>query len=338
VNIPWTIPGGRIFGIPVRLHLTLFIFFAWQVWRAVELLGTRGLWLGPVLILMAYVTTLLHELGHCFAGEHVGGHADQILLWPLGGLAFLEGLPQRPGPQIFTSLAGPAVNVAICIILGVILGVAGKAHGILPATPIIGTHMPWPPDISLTWFLVCYAFGFSVLNAAFNLMPAYPLDGGKVLVWSLTPRMGYWRAAMVGTMVGMIFGGGLAIVGLFQMRPMLVLLGLFIGGASWLYRKQLAQAGPGLDGDTFGYDFSQGYTSLERSAGGRPPREPRRPGPIRRWLDRRAARRREREMTEELAVRRRVDELLQKINDAGMGALSEREKTFLKDASKRFKT
>jgi len=212
--------------------MTLFIFFIWQVWRAVELLGTRGLWLGPVLMAMAYVTTLLHELGHCFAGERVGGHADQILLWPLGGLAFLEGLPQRPGPQIFTSLAGPAVNVLICMILGIILAAFGKAHGILPAMPIIGADMNWPGDISLPWFLVCYAFGFSVLNAAFNLIPAFPLDGGRVLVWGLTTRLGYFRAAMAGTSIGMMFGGGLAVFGLLSMRPMLLLLGLFIAGVA----------------------------------------------------------------------------------------------------------
>lgn len=337
MTLRWTIPGGRVFGIPVRIHVFLLVFFAIEVIRAIDIFEWQGLWLGALMVALGYGCILLHELGHCFAGEHVGGHADQILLWPLGGLAFLEGLPQRPAPQIFTSLAGPAVNVVICIILGTILAVTGHAGEISAAMPIFGHGLPWPSDVGIGWFLVTYTFGFNLLNALFNLIPAYPLDGGKILVWGLTTRMGYWRAAMAGTMVGMAFGIGLGIYGLFAREPMLLLLGIFVWVMCKYERTRLNAGGPGLDGDTFGYDFSQGYTSLERGHH-QAPREPRAPGPIRRWLDRRAARRREREMTEELSVRRRVDELLQKINADGMGALSEREKSFLKDASKRFKS
>jgi Zn-dependent protease len=314
------------------------VFFVTELIRAVRIFGWEGLWLGALMALLAYATTLTHELGHCFAGEKFGGHADSIMLWPLGGLAMLDGVPQRPAPQILTALAGPAVNVVECVILGIILAAAGRTGEIWAAMPIFGHGLPWPESVGIAWFLVTYAFGFGLLNCLFNLIPAYPLDGGRVFVWALTTRMGYWHAAMKGTMVGMVFAIGMGVYGLIDRRPMFVLLAIFVWVMCKWERGRLQSAGPGIEGDVFGYDFSQGYTSLEGGGGQAPARPPRKPGPIRRWLDRRAARRRERAVTEELAVRRRVDELLQKINADGMNALSEREKSFLRDASKRFKS
>lgn len=336
----WTVPGGRVFGIPIKLHLFLLVFFLIELVHTCELFGWHGLWIGLLQWVLIYVFILMHELGHCFAGEHQGGEAEEILLWPLGGLAMIGGVPQRPGPQIITNIAGPAVNLMFCILFATIMWIGGMAKYITMAMPIFGSFsVPWPfaSGVGIVWYLVCYAFAVNLLNMLFNLIPAYPLDGGKVLVWSLTKKFGYHRAAMIGTTVGFTFAILLGLAGLFMRRPMLVLLAIFLWFSCRMERSALSAGGAHMEGDIFGYDFSGGYTTLADSGPDAAPRRRRRkPGPLRRWLDRRAARRREREMSEELAVRRRVDELLDKISQSGMDGLSDREKAFLKHASKRF--
>lgn len=335
----WTIPGGRLFGIPIRLHLLLLLFFLGELIQAFRVFGWDALWIGPIEWLLIYVFILMHELGHCFAGRHMHGEADEILLWPLGGLAMISGVPRRAGPQVWVNIAGPLVNLAWCVVLGAVMLAGGLGREIVAAMPLFGNMtIPWPETHGVIWFFVCYAFGANLLNMLFNLIPAYPLDGGKVLVWSLSPRLGYHRAAMLGTTVGYAFALVLFFTGLVLGSVMLALLAIFV----WVFcrwERAALQAGhAGVDDDVFGYDFTGGYTTLDASGpqASRRPRKARRPWFWQRWRAARATRERERSMSEELAVRARVDALLEKISTGGMGALSEGEREFLKDASRRY--
>ena len=338
----WTIPGGRIFGIPIRLHLFLLLFFLGELFHACRLFGWHGLWIGAIEWVLIYVFILMHELGHCFAGRHMGGEADEILLWPLGGLAMIGGVPRRAGPQVWVNIAGPLVNLAWCLVLGGVMLAAGLGREIVAAMPLVGSMtIPWPQTHGIVWFFVCYAFGANLLNMLFNLIPAYPLDGGKVLVWSLSTRIGYHRAAMLGTTIGYAFAILLGLTALFVGSVILALLAIFVWFWCRIERAALTAGGPHTEGDIFGYDFTGGYTTLESSgpdapaARRRPPRA-RRPWFWQRWRAARAARDVERSMSEELAVRARVDALLEKITAGGMDALSDGEREFLKDASRRF--
>jgi hypothetical protein len=254
----------------------------------------------------------------------------------------IGGVPERAGPQIATNLAGPAVNLLLCVGLGTTLLLAGLGSEILAALPMIGHRFGHGPP-SFAWWLVSYAFGVNLLNMLFNLIPAWPLDGGKVLVWTLAGpfRYGYRRAAMIGTAMGMGFAVLLGMAGLVLFVPMLVLLAIFAWVACRWERSRITASGGFIEADVFGYDFSGGYTTLDASGPDAPSRRARAPRERRpwfwaRWRAERAERERERAMSEELAVRARVDALLEKISTGGMGALSMDEKEFLKDASRRY--
>ncbi len=322
----WSLPAGRVFGIRIRLHLLLLILFAVELFRAFQWHGWNGAWLGPTFIGILFGTILLHELGHCFMGRHEGGEADEILLWPLGGLAMVGGVPRRSRPQILTAAAGPAVNLGIGVVLAAVLWLGGRADSIPAALPLVGSGgFPY----GWGWYLACYALAVNLSLLAFNLVPAFPLDGGKVLQWALVPRLGYSRATYVVTTIGYVFAFVLATLG-FVLDTWLLVLALFIWVSCRWERAALEAEVGSPEGDLFGYDFSRGYTSLEREE------KPRRPGFFARWRARRAARQQRTDDARERDVRRRVDELLAKISSGGMNALTEPEKAFLKEASKRF--
>ncbi|MCI0340944.1 MAG: site-2 protease family protein [Planctomycetales bacterium] len=311
----------------MRLHPVLLILCGVELVRALWYYGWNGLWLGPAFVLILYVTILLHELGHCFAGKHHGGEAEEILLWPLGGLATIGSVPRRPWPQIVTSAAGPAVNLGLGVALAGALWLGGRSDSIVAALPIVGSG-PYPYNWG--WYLVCYALGLNLGLMLFNILPAFPLDGGQVLRWGLSAWLGYPRATWVATTVGFFFAALFAIFG-FLLSPMLLLVAIFV----WVFcrweRAALEAESGFLEADVFGYDFSQGYTSLDK-----PRAFPEKPGFFARRRARRAARRQMSQDAHERDVRRRVDELLDKINTAGMDALTEPEKSFLKEASKRY--
>src|SRR3954463_15668421 len=121
----WSLPVGRLFGITVRIHW-LFPFVALGYVLHVALAGkpgergvplyVPGSWVdASVFMGLLFFSVLLHEFGHCFAGRWVGGEANEVLLWPLGGLANVD-VPHRPGPTFITAAGGPAVNVALAIL------------------------------------------------------------------------------------------------------------------------------------------------------------------------------------------------------------------------------
>lgn len=325
--LTWSIPAGRIFGIRIRIHFTLLGLFLIRLIDAFQAFGLQGAWVGAVFALLLYATVLLHELGHCFAGAHVGGDPDEVLLWPLGGLATIDGVPRRPGPQILVALGGPAVNVVLAGALAAAFALAGHADVVPGALPFFrGGPLP----AGWGWFFAEYALGMNLGLLLFNLLPAFPLDGGQAARWALTPRLGFSRATRLVTGLGYVLAVGLVIASFRWSQPMLVFLAIFI----WVFcrwERAALEAEIGFpEADVFGYDFSQGYTSLDERA-------PRGPGPLRRWLERLRAKRRERDMARELEIRRRVDDLLVKIGEGGLGSLTDGEKAFLKDASKRYR-
>src|SRR5262245_45092875 len=128
----WSLPLGRLFGINVRIHwLFPFVALAWVLRVALykpypEYKAPDGLWVDAcVLMLILFVSVFLHELGHCFAARRVGGEANDVLLWPLGGLANVE-LPNRPRAHFLTAAAGPAVNLVLAVLCALLLLVADK--------------------------------------------------------------------------------------------------------------------------------------------------------------------------------------------------------------------
>src|SRR5580765_1085653 len=121
----WSFPIGQLFGIMIRVHPILPMFVLGMIGRAwmskpLANHGTypTGAWQDmAMLMVLMFVSILLHEFGHCFAARHMEGEADEVLLWPLGGLAFCRSLPHTPAAHFVTALGGPLVNLGLCIIL-----------------------------------------------------------------------------------------------------------------------------------------------------------------------------------------------------------------------------
>jgi Zn-dependent protease len=213
-------------GIQVYLHFTWFIVAALQVtsfaqrysspiWAALEYIGL-------------FVIVLLHEFGHALACRQTGGVADRIILWPLGGIAFVNP-PPRPGAYLWSIAAGPLVNAVLFPILSSLLAAATNAQW-------METH----PD---PYLLVLWMWRINTVLLVFNLLPIYPLDGGQILRGLLWFAVGQIRSLQISSMIG--FGGAIILLLFaFQQRSIwLGLLSFFVltqAQAGWRYAQVLA--------------------------------------------------------------------------------------------------
>jgi Zn-dependent protease len=353
----WSIPLGRLFGITIRVHwLFPFVALGFVLHAAFGKGGDgqfypAGTWIDAViLIVILFGVVLLHEFGHCFGARHVNGEAQEILMWPLGGLANVE-LPNRPRAHFITAAAGPAVNFLICIVCVVLLQFVYKERLQPPWNPMPGGFPARQNDsvvlsnwageevknipvysatawVARTFWVSYFLFLLNVVLAGF------PLDGGKMLQAALWPWVGYRTATLTAVFVGLF--GVVTIVGLYAIVVNSVLalcLALFV---LMTCRNQWILLETGGEEGLFGYDFSQGYTSLERD-------QPAAAPPVRKvswwraWLQRRAARRMQRETEEREAEERRLDELLDKVHRLGQASLSDEERRFMKRVSDRYR-
>ena len=210
-------PLGTIGGVALRVH--------WSVPVVVVLFGLIGLELidwnaagwGMTFILLIYASVLAHELGHMLAANLFGVRSSSVTLWPVGGVTLLERQPETPQQDIVVSLAGPAVNIVIgSVLFGLLL---------------------WPVGLydTLDYVSVDVLYRLMAINfvlAMFNLLPVFPMDGGRILRAALTLKFGIEKAVKLAAMVGMAFAFGFAVLGSFH-GPLLILFGAFAGFVSW---------------------------------------------------------------------------------------------------------
>ncbi len=212
----WSFRLGRIAGIPIFVHWTFLILLAWLVyghWVAGHDLATTLEGVGFVLAIFGCV--VLHELGHALAARRYGVPTADITLLPIGGVARLQRIPEHPAEELVVAIAGPLVNVAIVAAL-YLLGVRW------PGTPLNNEHHFL---VSASFFpKLMYVNAFLVL---FNLLPAFPMDGGRVLRALLALKLDYARATRFAASVGQLMAIGFGFFGLTG-SPMLLLIALFV--------------------------------------------------------------------------------------------------------------
>jgi Zn-dependent protease len=172
---------GRIGGIDFFIHPTFWLLLGWVI------LFQGGV-LGGLLTAAAFACVVLHELGHAYAARWYGIPTRSITLYPVGGVARLERMPKRPGPELVIALAGPAVNFALA-------GVLGAAHA-------AGSWIDPAAGESLVGELVRLLIWVNLALGLFNLIPAFPMDGGRVLRAILAGRLGRLRATEIAASVG----------------------------------------------------------------------------------------------------------------------------------------
>jgi stage IV sporulation protein FB len=340
--LSWSLPLGRLFGIIVRVHV-LFpaVALGLVMHAAFRKDAVDGDWsIAAGLMALLFMSVLLHEFGHCFGARFMDGDAHDILLWPLGGLASVD-VPHTPRANFVTAAAGPFVNALLCVTSGLVLWF------------VAGTQLPWPwwspyertlfstlgetLKEPLLWQIWLARFYFlNLLLFLFNiLLVGFPMDGGRMLQCALWPRLGYRQATVAAIYVGFVVALCLFVFAIVQSSyngVLLFALALFIYVTC---QRQYIILEHGGEDSVFGYDFSQGYTSLERDQP--PPRKRRRPGIWQRWLQRRAARKMQRDVEQREAEERRMDELLEKVQREGLQALSEEERRFLTRVSAKYR-
>ncbi len=250
---------GTISGIGIYLHWTFLILLGWIGLGPVLQGGRLADALSGILMVCAvFGVVVLHELGHALAARRYGIPTRDITLLPIGGVARLERMPEDPRQELVVALAGPAVNVllaALCLLIMVVLlgitQVTGHALTGLHELNIVGEHQPQLANLSygpLMHFLAPMLV-VNVLLVVFNLLPAFPMDGGRVLRAILAMNMDYVRATQIAATIGKIMAVLIAFVGLFgiQTNPFLVFIALFVwlGAAS---EASMVQVKSGLQG------------------------------------------------------------------------------------------
>jgi Zn-dependent protease len=388
----WSIPLFRAFGIQVKLHILYILITLVMLVRVYSVDKTHLAEFALIWVVMLFVIVLLHEFGHCFAARRVEGEADEILMWPLGGLAYVA-VPHTARANLITAVGGPLVNVAICLAAAAVLfaasylpplnviqsrqlyypelhnwkdGGEGKAYEDAPSFILEGsgrrvstmnyavkdgTYLVPNPDkptellparrtesdyVYPPWVLwTARTFWLSWMLLLFNLIPAFPLDGGRILQCVLWGRSGDYRSAtQVACWSGLICSLVFLVVAFAANESLLLGLALFMMFSSY---HQLRLLDHGMEeGGTFGYDFSKGYGGFGPDEDA-PPAKPKRVGPIKRWLQARRARKIQREATQRAADEARLDELLDKIGRLGKESLTPEEKRFMDRVSARYR-
>ena len=215
IRMSWSIRLFSVAGTAVRIHLTFFLLLAvyavlgWQRGGAPAAIDL------VVFIALLFLCVVLHEFGHVFAARAYGIRTSDVTLLPIGGVASLERMPEKPGQEIVVALAGPLVNVVIAVFLAVGLGASFD----LGQTAQLGDARASLLD------------RIAIANVAlfvFNLIPAFPMDGGRVLRALLAIPMGYTRATRVAATVGQGLAFLFALVGLVIGNPLLVLVAVFV--------------------------------------------------------------------------------------------------------------
>ncbi len=328
----WAVPVGSFSRIRVKIHVLLIGFWLYEL---NDLLG-QDIARGQLLLLWVlgsftlFFTILLHEFGHCFAARRVGGDAEEIILWPLGGLALCHA-PLLPRSQFIVAAGGPLVTLVILVVSWIGFFALDTWWPALTQSNLYVMYVRW------------YLTDLQLFLLIFNSVPWYPLDGGRMfqaMVWARFSRRGdagsYGHASLITVYVSRVCAAlglayGLYVLFVHQSMYMIV-LALWVWMGTEGLRRQIAE---GAEQDySFGYDFSRGYTSLESSQPRAP--EPRRKGAFRGWL--RGRRKRPFESAQPSSEEReRVDALLAKIQREGMPSLTREERKFLDRVSRRYR-
>ncbi len=333
--VNWSFKVGRLFDIEIRVHIAfvicVFVLLAMEMPKGdaagtVPITTTLIRALGGYAIL--FVIVLLHEFGHCFGARYTGGEADQILIWPLGGLAYTQP-PHTPSAHMITTVAGPMVNVVICGICSVIIVLWTGRLGAVPWNPL---HPMWPAVASIVpteaqlW--VIRVFGISYLLLLFNLLPIFPFDGGRVLQAYLWPKKGYARSMEIATSTGMIGAIAVGVFGLFIEESMLLIMIAGFGYITcWQTRRVLREQGAyGLS------EAGMGYGGGKFDVVDEPEKEP---GFFEKRRIKREAAKAEQERQRREQTEQAIELILRKVSYQGMHSLTDRERRTLEEETKR---
>ena len=342
---------GRWFGTTIKVHIFLILFVSFELLMA--LLGSsgepglEGLARTACWITMLLLALGIHEVGHALAARWLDCEQEDVNLWPLGNLVGPSVAP-RTGEHFLVALAGPLANAAMFLGIATALSLFGGAQFVwnpfgnerdAGAPQILATHQPAAPFTAI-WIVGWFGWLNYVLLVA-NLLPALPFDGGRMFrAYLSSASVIATRDNMYAPMTARATAAILFLTGLVRLVGMhradgftVIMLAVLI---ELLVRSEarMLEDGGYFDDGVFGYDFSEGYTSLESSAAKvRPYKE----SALKRWRRKRSELRRQQRMIREAAEERRMDEILDKLHREGRAALTDEEHRFLVRVSNRYR-
>lgn len=232
----WSYRLGRIAGTDIKVHVTFFLLLAWLAFQAYSEGGAAAAIDRSVFIIALFGCVTLHEFGHILVARRFGVRTPDVILLPIGGVARLERIPDEPKQELLIALGGPAVTALIALVLFGILRLAGPSESL------------WPPDRATGSFAMQLMW-VNVSLLLFNLVPAFPMDGGRVLRALLATRLGLVRATRAAAAVGRTLAVGMGLVGLSPYgTPILVLIAffVFVGAGAEASAVETRAAGEGL--------------------------------------------------------------------------------------------
>lgn len=223
----WSFSIGRLLGSDVRVHATFLLLLAWIATAAYLQGGTGAAVTNTLFVIAIFACVVAHEFGHALAARRYGIVTPTITLLPIGGLAQLARMPEKPGAEVVVALAGPAVNIVIWAVLSVLIGTWADLGAILAF------------DQSGTGFFARLA-ALNLFLALFNMIPAFPMDGGRVLRALLSLRMPRLRATKIAAGLGQGVAFLFGYLGLTSGNIILLLIAVFIFLAAQAERSDTA--------------------------------------------------------------------------------------------------
>ena len=211
----WSLNIGSVAGTAVRVHITFLLFLVWIFGASYVSGGIDAAWTSLVFIVLVFLCVLLHEFGHIFTARAFGVLTPNVVLLPIGGVARLERIPEKPLEEFLIAIAGPLVNVVIAVLLLLFAGADLTSNA--AAVDIDNTKIPMVDRLAAV----------NLFLAVFNLIPAFPMDGGRVLRAALSARLGFVRATEIAASIGQGCAFLLGFIGLFY-NPILIFIAIFV--------------------------------------------------------------------------------------------------------------
>ncbi|MGH7630287.1 MAG: site-2 protease family protein [Gemmatimonadales bacterium] len=209
----WSYRIGRIAGTDIKVHVTFILLLVWYAFAAWRSAGPRAALLGILFLLALFACVLLHEFGHILMARRFGVRTPDVILLPIGGIARLERIPDAPKQELLIAAAGPLVTLFIALALYVWLLATGQTPAML-ADPDSGSF-------------AARLMGVNVWLLAFNLVPAFPMDGGRMLRALLATRIGVVRATRAAAVLGQVLAVAMILAGL-SGYILLAVIGFFV--------------------------------------------------------------------------------------------------------------
>jgi Zn-dependent protease len=198
----------NLFGIPIYIHVTFLLlpvlfYINW---------GLKGVFV----VLFVFTCVTLHELCHSLAARRFGIRVRGITLYPIGGVASITAYPQKPGQEFLIALAGPMFNIVFALVF------------FYPLYRILGPEVLFRPSFATWSQAIAYAFWINPSLAAFNLLPAFPMDGGRIFRAFLAKRVGFMKATRIAVGIGHFFALLFGSIGIMYWNFMLIIIAVFI--------------------------------------------------------------------------------------------------------------